>query len=104
MQYHQANFVAQVKSLVQSHDINPTRLKLEITESLLLKNVESAIATMSALKEIGVGFSLDDFGTGYSSLQYLKRLPIDQLKIDQSFIRDIATDIRHRTHEIEGGS
>ena len=92
VQFHQADFVAQVQSLVQSHAIDPTRLKLEITESLLLKNVENAIATMSALKEIGVSFSLDDFGTGYSSLQYLKRLPIDQLKIDQSFIHDIATD------------
>jgi len=92
VQFHQADFVAQVQLLVQSHAIKPTRLKLEITESLLLKNVENAIATMSALKEIGVSFSLDDFGTGYSSLQYLKRLPIDQLKIDQSFIRDIATD------------
>ncbi|HEX9778471.1 MAG TPA: EAL domain-containing protein [Geopsychrobacteraceae bacterium] len=92
VQFHQADFVAQVQSLVQSHAIDPTRLKLEITESLLLKNVENAIATMSALKEIGVSFSLDDFGTGSSSLQYLKRLPIDQLKIDQSFIRDIATD------------
>ncbi|MEO6291739.1 MAG: EAL domain-containing protein, partial [Burkholderiaceae bacterium] len=92
VQFHQVDFVAQVQSLVQSHAINPTRLKLEITESLLLKNIENAIATMSALKEIGVRFSLDDFGTGYSSLQYLKRLPIDQIKIDQSFIRDIATD------------
>jgi diguanylate cyclase (GGDEF)-like protein len=92
VQFHQVDFVAQVQSLLQSHAINPTRLKLEITESLLLKNVESAIATMSALKEIGVRFSLDDFGTGYSSLQYLKRLPIDQIKIDQMFIRDIATD------------
>lgn len=92
VQFHQAEFVAEVQSLVQSHAIIPTRLKLEITESVLLKNVESAIATMSALKDIGVRFSLDDFGTGYSSLQYLKRLPIDQLKIDQSFIRNIATD------------
>lgn len=92
VQFHQADFVAQVQSLVQSHAIDPTRLKLEITESLLLQNIESAIATMSALKEIGVRFSLDDFGTGYSSLQYLKRLPIDQIKIDRSFIRDIATD------------
>ena len=92
VQFHQPDFVAQVQALVKSHDIIPTRLKLEITESVLLKNVERAIATMSALQEIGVRFSLDDFGTGYSSLQYLKRLPIDQLKIDQSFIRDIATD------------
>ncbi|WP_370446378.1 putative bifunctional diguanylate cyclase/phosphodiesterase [Glaciimonas sp. PCH181] len=93
VQFHQADFVGQVLSLVQRHGITPTRLKLEITESLLLKNIENAIATMIALKDIGVHFSLDDFGTGYSSLQYLKRLPISQVKIDQSFIRDIATDI-----------
>lgn len=92
MQFSQADFVAQVQMLVQRHAINPTRLKLEITESLLLKNVKNAITTMNELKEIGVRFALDDFGTGYSSLQYLKRLPIDQLKIDQSFVRDIATD------------
>ena len=92
VQFHQADFVAQMQSLVQRYAIDPTRLKLEITESLLLKNIENAIATMSALQEIGIHFSLDDFGTGYSSLQYLKRLPISQLKIDQSFIRDIATD------------
>ncbi|MGZ9710718.1 EAL domain-containing protein [Glaciimonas sp. GNP009] len=92
VQFHQADFVALVESLVKRHGIDPTRLKLEITESLLLKNVENAIAIMSALKAIGVRFSLDDFGTGYSSLQYLKRLPISELKIDQSFIRDIATD------------
>jgi diguanylate cyclase (GGDEF)-like protein len=92
MQFHQVDFVAQIQSLVQKFAIMPARLKLEITESVLLKNVEGAIATMNALNEFGVRFSLDDFGTGYSSLQYLKRLPIDQLKIDQSFIRDIATD------------
>jgi diguanylate cyclase (GGDEF)-like protein/PAS domain S-box-containing protein len=91
-QLHQADFVAQVQSLVQRHAINPKRLKLEITESMLLDNIEETIATMNALKEIGVRFSLDDFGTGYSSLQYLKRLPLDQLKIDQSFVRDIAID------------
>ncbi|MHB1237977.1 MAG: EAL domain-containing protein, partial [Gallionella sp.] len=59
---------------------------------MLLENIEDAIATMGTLNEIGIQFSLDDFGTGFSSLQYLKRLPLDQLKIDQSFVRDIATD------------
>ena len=91
-QFHQADFVAQVQSLVQRHAINPKLLKLELTESMLLENIEDIIATMNALKEIGVQFSLDDFGTGYSSLQYLKRLPLNQLKIDQSFIRDLAAD------------
>jgi diguanylate cyclase (GGDEF)-like protein/PAS domain S-box-containing protein len=91
-QIHQADFVAQVQSLVKRHAINPALLKLELTESMLLENIEDIIATMNALKEIGVQFSLDDFGTGYSSLQYLKRLPLNQLKIDQSFIRDLAAD------------
>jgi EAL domain-containing protein (putative c-di-GMP-specific phosphodiesterase class I) len=68
------------------------RLKLELTEGMLLADVEDTIATMNILSEIGIQFSMDDFGTGYSSLQYLKRLPLDQLKIDQSFIRNIVTD------------
>lgn len=91
-QFRQANFVAQVQAAVQGHDINPMLLKLELTESLLLENVEDIIATMNLLKGIGVRLSLDDFGTGYSSLQYLKQLPLDQLKIDQSFVRDIISD------------
>jgi EAL domain-containing protein (putative c-di-GMP-specific phosphodiesterase class I) len=88
----QPDFVAQIASLVQRHAIEPKRLKLELTESMLLENVEHTVLTMTALKEIGVQISLDDFGTGYSSLQYLKRLPLNQLKIDQSFVQDIATD------------
>lgn len=91
-QFHQASFVEQVRHLIREHDINPKLLKLEITESMLLENVEDTIQTMVALKQIGVQFALDDFGTGYSSLQYLKRLPLDQLKIDQSFVRDLAVD------------
>jgi EAL domain-containing protein (putative c-di-GMP-specific phosphodiesterase class I) len=70
----------------------PGLLKLELTESLLLNDVEDIIAKMTRLQMRGVGFSLDDFGTGYSSLSYLKRLPLDQLKIDQSFVRDVLTD------------
>lgn len=96
-QFLQADFVAQVQSLVQHHAINPKLLKLELTESLLLENIEDSIAIMNALKEIGVRFSLDDFGTGYSSLQYLKQLPLDQLKIDQSFVRDLGTNSSDRT-------
>ena len=71
---------------------NPHRLKLELTETLLLDDVEDVIVKMNALKSRGVGFSLDDFGTGYSSLTYLRRLPLDQLKIDQSFVRDLLVD------------
>ena len=91
-QFNQADFVSQVRATAQRHSINPMRLKLELTEGLLLENIEGIIATMNALKEFGVQFSLDDFGTGYSSLQYLKRLPLDQIKIDQSFVRDIIVD------------
>lgn len=91
-QFHQAGFVAQVQAAVKRHAINPILLKLELTESLLLDNIEDVVATMNALNEFGVQFSLDDFGTGYSSLQYLKRLPFNQLKIDRSFVRDIAFD------------
>jgi EAL domain-containing protein (putative c-di-GMP-specific phosphodiesterase class I) len=91
-QFRQLDFVAQVQAAVQRHAIDPKLLKLELTESLLQENIEETIAIMTLLHVIGVQFSLDDFGTGYSSLQYLKRLPLDQLKIDQSFVRDIGTN------------
>jgi len=92
-QFRQTDFVEQVQDAVNRHGINPTLLKLELTESLLLEDVEEIIVTMTTLREIGVQFSLDDFGTGYSSLMYLKRLPLNQLKIDQSFVRDLITDV-----------
>jgi EAL domain-containing protein (putative c-di-GMP-specific phosphodiesterase class I) len=91
-QFHQSDFVEQVLIALDQNGANASRLKLELTESLLIKNVEDVIAKMTALKACGVGFSLDDFGTGYSSLSYLKRLPLDQLKIDQGFVRDILSD------------
>ena len=91
-QFRQENFVSLVKAAVWLHHIKPGQLKLEITESMLLDNVEKTIDAMNALKAIGVSLSLDDFGTGYSSLQYLKQLPLDQPKIDQSFVRDLAVD------------
>lgn len=91
-QLRQLDFVDKVISVLSSTGANPRRLKLELTESLLVHNVEEIIVKMSLLKAHGVGFSLDDFGTGYSSLTYLKRLPLDQLKIDQSFVRDVLID------------
>ena len=91
-QFHKAEFVGTVRALVRRYAVNPKRLVLELTESSLLRDTEETIATMNALRDIGVQFSLDDFGTGYSSLQYLKRLPLHQLKIDRSFVRDIAVD------------
>jgi diguanylate cyclase (GGDEF)-like protein/PAS domain S-box-containing protein len=91
-QFRQANFVAQVTSALQRHGADPARLKIELTESLLLDNVDQVVSKMQALLALGVRFSLDDFGTGYASLAYLKRFPFEQLKIDRSFIRDIASD------------
>lgn len=91
-QFAHVNFVDNVVMALQKTGANPLLLKLELTESMLLKNVEAVIAKMNAIKALGVSFSLDDFGTGYSSLSYLKLLPLAQLKIDQSFVRDLLTD------------
>lgn len=91
-QIRHKDFVDQVVAVLDHTGANPGRLKLELTESLMVQDVEHVIAKMNTLKSKGVGFSLDDFGTGYSSLAYLKRLPLDQLKIDQGFVRDITTD------------
>jgi diguanylate cyclase (GGDEF)-like protein/PAS domain S-box-containing protein len=91
-QFRQPAFVDQVLDVIERTGADPTRLKLELTESLLVANVEHTVDSMRALKAKGIGFALDDFGTGYSSLAYLKRLPLDQLKIDQSFVRDVLSD------------
>lgn len=91
-QFHQADFVQDVQQALRASGANPQRLALELTESQLLNDVDGVVAKMTALKAMGVRFSLDDFGTGYSSLSMLKRLPLDQLKIDQSFVRDVLTD------------
>jgi EAL domain-containing protein (putative c-di-GMP-specific phosphodiesterase class I) len=91
-QFRDPGFVDLVLRVIEQTGADPLRLKLELTESLLLDDVGDAIAKMTALKSRGVGFSLDDFGTGYSSLCYLKRLPLDQLKIDRSFVRDVLSD------------
>jgi EAL domain-containing protein (putative c-di-GMP-specific phosphodiesterase class I) len=91
-QFRQERFVADVCEILDRTGADPARLELELTESSLVTDVESVIRKMDALKARGVRFSLDDFGTGYSSLAYLKRLPLDQLKIDQGFVRDILDD------------
>ena len=88
-QFHQVDFVAQILEILRYSDIKPDRLKLELTESLVLDDIADTIVKMNELQQIGVRFSMDDFGTGYSSLAYLTSLPLDQLKIDQSFIRNI---------------
>lgn len=90
-QFLHPDFVAQVLAVLDKTGADPRKLKLELTESLFLNSVEGTIGKMATLKARGVTFSLDDFGTGYSSLNYLKRLPLDQLKIDQSFVRDVFT-------------
>ncbi len=92
VQFHQEDFVEQVKAVLAATGANPHRLELELTENLVLEDVNEATSKMVELRAIGVRFSMDDFGTGYSSLQYIKRLPIDQLKIDRAFVRDILTD------------
>ncbi len=88
-QFRQVNFVEEVTHALQRNAINPDRLKLELTESLVLDDIHDSVRKMNALREVGVHFSMDDFGTGYSSLAYLTQLPLDQLKIDRSFIHNI---------------
>ena len=94
-QFRHAGFVTDIIGTLKETGANPHRLKLELTESLLLTDLYEATAKMQTLREVGVRFSLDDFGTGYSSLSYLKNLPLDELKIDQSFVRELLTDSRN---------
>ncbi|EQB40529.1 hypothetical protein M947_01640 [Sulfurimonas hongkongensis] len=91
-QFEMDSFVSTIKNIVDINGIHPNMLRLELTESLLIKNVDKVLDRLHKLKEMGFSLSIDDFGTGYSSLSYLKRLPINELKIDQSFIKDLTTD------------
>jgi diguanylate cyclase (GGDEF)-like protein/PAS domain S-box-containing protein len=91
-QFHQPDFVEQVTEALRLSGADPRRLKLELTESMVLDNVEDTIEKMQRLKALGISFSMDDFGTGYSSLSYLTRLPLDQIKIDRSFVLNLPSD------------
>jgi len=91
-QFHQPSFVAEVEQQLSRYGVDPALLKIELTESLLLNDLEETVAKMIDLKRLGIQFSLDDFGTGYSSLQYLKKLPLQQIKIDKTFVRDVEFD------------
>jgi len=91
-QFRHPDFLAQVDAVLAATGANPRRLKLELTETMLLRDTEEALDKLAQLKTRGMGLSLDDFGTGFSSLGYLRRLPLDQLKIDQSFVRDMLAD------------
>ena len=91
-QFHQPDFIEQVRRSIEQHAIDPTRLALEVTEHVVLENIDAVAERMQALHGLGVRFALDDFGTGYSSLSYLKHLPIDQIKVDQGFVRDVVDD------------
>ena len=92
-QFRMQAFVSHIQSQIKQYAINPEHLILELTEGIVIDNIQQTINKMRALKSYGVKFSIDDFGTGYSSLVYLKQLPLDQIKIDQAFIRDIHTDL-----------
>ena len=91
-QFADQRFVDNLKALLDETGADPARLKFEITESLAMVNMQQSVETMIKLRQLGIGFVIDDFGTGYSSLNYLHRLPVDELKIDQSFVRNIASE------------
>jgi EAL domain-containing protein (putative c-di-GMP-specific phosphodiesterase class I) len=93
-QFDQQNLIEIVKEALQDTLISPQCLELEITESIIMRNPEKAMRTLTELKALGIEIAIDDFGTGYSSLSYLKQLPLDFLKIDQSFVKNLASDPR----------
>jgi EAL domain-containing protein (putative c-di-GMP-specific phosphodiesterase class I) len=97
LQFRQHNLLQQIRDLLDKHGLQAHALELELTEGILMQGVERTLATLHELTEMGVIISIDDFGTGYSSLSYLKRFPIQQLKIDQSFVRDVTTDASDAT-------
>ena len=92
IQFRRAEFVDTVTRVIESTGIDPPALELEITESMIMENVNEVMGLLHDLHRLGILLAIDDFGTGYSSLAYLKRFPVDKLKIDRSFIRDIAHD------------
>jgi EAL domain-containing protein (putative c-di-GMP-specific phosphodiesterase class I) len=91
-QLQQHDIVDRISAAIAEHGLPPERIKLELTESMIMGQGEQAVSLLNAIKALGVGLAIDDFGTGYSSLAYLKRFPIDELKIDRSFVRDIPAD------------
>jgi EAL domain-containing protein (putative c-di-GMP-specific phosphodiesterase class I) len=95
-QFQQSDFIEKIKGIIAEHGVEANKLKIELTESVLAKDLELTVIRMNELGKMGIKLSLDDFGTGYSSLQYLKTLPLYQLKIDYSFVRDLSIDSNDR--------
>ena len=91
-QLRQPEFIEQIEDILKANSVEPDWLMIELTESVVIDDLDDTIRKMLSLQQLGIGISIDDFGTGYSSLSYLKKLPLKQLKIDQSFVRDITTD------------
>lgn len=95
-QFRATGLVSALETILRQYDVNPQQLELEVTESCFIDDIEEAIATLHQLRGLGLSLSLDDFGTGYSSLSLLQRLPVQKLKIDRSFVRDLVSDERDK--------